>query len=269
MFAEYGNRYIYATERSAVWGAGQADTDDPRSFGAAKIKMLLQTLLANDYTVAGGHVYIARDGIPMGSAFSSHVSNLTLWMLERLALPTLQGYHIQLGLGPFFYARYADDCLHSSPKNLFKAIMKPILGKASCEYEMDEDEDEYSKGVPFLEVNIKLAPNGQIQTTHYSRGVEINGNVPRLPTQGGATPKSTFVQAVRSFCRTAYVTSTSMDDYKKEIRVLSRKDIHPHYSTASIARIAVQVLMMPKQCRYGCIPNRHALERDIRQYLYK
>ena len=205
----------------------------------------------------------------MGSAFSPHVSNLTLWMLGRLALPTLRGYHSQFSLGEFFYARFADGCLHPSPRDLFKAVMKPILDKASCEYEMDEGGDEYSKGVPFLEVNITLTPNGQIRTTHYSRSVDVNNNVPRLPTQGGATPKSTFVQAVKPFCRTAYVTSTSVHGYSKEIRVLSRKDIHPHYSTAAIAGVAVQIPMMPKQCRYGRIVNRHTLEREIREYLYK
>lgn len=72
---------------------GGADDNDPNSYGPDKIMRLTTVLLSNDYTTVGGVVYVAREGVPMGASISSHLSNLTMWMLERLALPMLRGMH--------------------------------------------------------------------------------------------------------------------------------------------------------------------------------
>jgi hypothetical protein len=269
MFKEYTGRYLYATQKSAAWCMGGADDIDPNSYGPDKIIRLISVLLSNDYTTIGGVVYVAKEGVPMGASISSHLSNLTMWMLERLALPILRRMHEVHNLGVFFHARYVDDCIHSSPKDLFNAIMTPILSKASCEYESDPTEDEYSKGIPFLEIKVKLLHNGQVTTSHYSRKVEINPDTTRLPTKGGATANKTYTQAVRMYCRTAYTVSTTLNSFVTDIKTLTRKTVHPNYSTRAIARIAVQVLLLPHTCRYGKVTDHNKLERDIRQFLQR
>ena len=129
---------------------------------------------------------------------------------------------------------------------------------------MEHGEDEFTTGVPFLEARVTIQANGLVYTKHYSKSHEIDNGTPRLPTKGGATPKSVYRQAIASFCRTLYTTSTSIIDYVEEVTDLANPSIHPGYSHQSIAHIAVQTLTLPDSCRYGSILNKHRLEQTLR-----
>ena len=271
MFHEYQGRHMFVTERSSTWTYGVADSTHPKQYDQVKVVKLIDTLLSNDYTITGGRVYIANEGVPMGASYSSHLASLTLWVLETLAIPVLQDIHLKLNLGPVVYLRYVDDCIHSTPRDIFKAVMDPAFAKASCLYETEEDENEFTKGVTFLQAKIVLQPDGTLVTSHYSQSYKINPNTPMLPTKGGASTQKTYSQAAKTYCRAAYTTSTTLHEYIRSVAKLVRSDIHPKYSRRSIARAATETLSLPDECRYGVInqQNRHRLEQYIRESISK
>lgn len=270
-FHDYQGRHMFVTERSSAWTYGQADSTHPKQYDQEKVVKLIDTLLSNDYTITGGRVYVANEGVPMGASYSSHLASLTLWVLETLAIPILQDIHLKLNLGPAIYLRYVDDCIHTTPRNIFKAVMDPAFAKASCVYETDEDENEFTKGVTFLQAKIVLQRDGALVTSHYSQSYKINPNTPMLPTKGGASTQKTYSQAVKTYCRAAYTTSTTLHEYIRSVAKLVRSDIHPKYSRRSIARAATETLSLPDECRYGVVnkQNRHRLEQYIRESISK
>ena len=201
----------------------------------------------------------------MGAAFSSMLSNLTMWQVERTAIPILRQAHITFNLGTFIYLRYADDAFFTSPRGIFNAVFKPALDTIGCQYVMEEGEDEFADGIPFLEARIILKRNGTVTTRHYSKSTEINPSTPRLPARGGAMPISVYKQAIATFCRTVYTTSTSFINYVQETSELYNPKKHPRYSMNSISKIAAATLTKPNQCRYGRIANLGKLESAMRR----
>lgn len=263
-FLLHEGEHIVADQRSCKWKSGPADPNNPTRYDIHKVIRLIQVILDNDYTRAGDYIYYAIEGVPMGATISSLLSNLTLHSLERLAIPLLEDAHNRHNLGQLFYVRYADDVFYSTTKDIFKAIMSPILASVGCMFTYDDDENVYTKGIPFLETRVRILQDNTVTTTHYSKSYEINPMTPRLPTKGGATRKSVYTQAIYTFCRAAYTTSTAIHDYITDVATLTNRDIHPKYSKRKIAQVAAQTLLAPKRCRYGTLPSKNELEKSLR-----
>ena len=265
LFKKKPGMHIHATEFSTRWCNGQANDANPNSYNHCKLIKLLNAILETDYTKAGDKIYMAVEGVPMGAPFSSMLSNLTMWQVERVAIPILRHAHKLFNLGKFIYLRYADDAFFTSPRGIFNSVFKPALETIGCQYEMEEGENEFTKGIPFLEARITLKQNGTVTTKHYSKSTEINSETPKLPARGGAMPMTVYTQAVSTYCRTVYITSTSFIDYIQETSELYNTEKHPRYSIHSIAKIAAATLTKPKKCRYGRIVSVWKLQRAIKR----
>ena len=265
LFLANHGQHLRVTRTSAIWNQGPADANDPYSYDAPKATMLLTTMLANDYTIAGSTIYKADEGVPMGASYSSEVASLTIYYLERTAIPLIQQHHHQLGMEPFFFTRYCDDAFHNTSNDIFLAVMDPILRVAGCKYIPYKEQDPRATGIPFLEARVHISQQHSVSTTHYSKSFEINKRTPLLPQQGGAVPQSVYRQAVYAYCRAAYTNSSHINTYINQVRKLARPRLHPRYNKRMIAAVAADTLAMPKKSRYGDVTNPDALEKHIRQ----
>lgn len=207
-------------------------------YDTAKANKLLAALLAHDYTICTGVIYHATIGTPMGVTYSSELSSLTFWALERRLIPHLRDAAHRLYGIDLLYLRYADDTCFNIPHALLTSVMNPTLGHAGIHLEHSA---RFPGGMPFLEIRVHLDRRNRLSTTHHSTRHDLNPDEPYLLRPDGATRPTTATNAVTGLIRRIY---TSTSHYRDFLHTLMTVILHefPHYHPHTIAHAVERFL---------------------------